>query len=150
MKIMNRKSLLLLMGFLVMSLWLFTVNSITATYKIDWEVLDSGGADVSSSNHQLRNSAGQPQIGRHSGGRYVVESGFWSINVSFIAGDVNGNGQINLTDDVWLANYLLKNGPCPIPFWAGDVNCSGNISLVDAVYLANYLLKNGPALCGDP
>jgi len=150
MKIINRKLILLLMGFLVISFWLFTVNSITATYKIDWEVLDSGGADMSSSNYKLRNSLGQPPVGKKSGGRYLVEGGFWSLGISFIPGDENGNGQINIADVVWLANYLLKNGPAPIPFWAGDVNCSGTIAINDPVYLANYLLKGGPSPCGDP
>ncbi len=66
----------------------------------------------------------------------------------YTTGDVNGDATMNLSDVIYLANYLLKGGPEPIPDkWMGDVNCDDLINLSDVIYLANYLLKGGPPPC---
>jgi len=64
-------------------------------------------------------------------------------------GDVDGDGVISITDVVYLINYLLKDGPEPVPLETGDVNCDGVVDIVDLVYLINYLFKGGPPPC-DP
>jgi hypothetical protein len=63
---------------------------------------------------------------------------------SFIRGDANGDGIINLGDAVYVLNYLFKGGPAPNPLDAGDANCDGTVDLGDAVYILNYLFKGGP------
>jgi hypothetical protein len=68
--------------------------------------------------------------------------------IHFIRGDVNGGGQINLNDVVYLLNYLFIGGPPPDPMAAGDVNCDGTINVSDVVYLINYLFISGPPPCG--
>ncbi|MCJ7578775.1 MAG: dockerin type I repeat-containing protein, partial [candidate division Zixibacteria bacterium] len=67
---------------------------------------------------------------------------------SYICGDCNGNGEINIADVVWLINYLFINGPSPVPWQAGDVNADGKVDASDVVYLINYLFINGPPPCG--
>jgi surface antigen len=68
--------------------------------------------------------------------------------VTWIAGDVNEDGLVRVSDVVYLINYLFRNGPSPIPiYYAGDVNCSYSVSVSDAVYLVNYLFKGGPLPC---
>lgn len=62
-------------------------------------------------------------------------------------GDVNSDRNINLSDVIYLANYMLKGGPAPIPLESGDVDCDIYINLGDVIYLANYLLKGGPPPC---
>jgi hypothetical protein len=42
-------------------------------------------------------------------------------------GDVNGDGVINVSDVVYLINYLFINGPVPPPLQAGDTNCDGTV-----------------------
>jgi hypothetical protein len=69
----------------------------------------------------------------------------------FSFGDANGDGVINVTDVVYLINYLflIPPGPAPIPLEAGDVNCEGIINVTDVVYLINYLflVPPGPPPC---
>ena len=66
---------------------------------------------------------------------------------AYIAGDVNGDGSVILSDVVYLINYLFKFGPAPVPSQAGNTNCDSKTSLADIVYLINYLFKSGPPLC---
>ncbi len=68
-------------------------------------------------------------------------------SVEYLKGDANGDWKINLSDVIYLANYLLKGGPEPQPLESGDVNCDDKINLGDVIYLANYLLKGGPPPC---
>ncbi len=119
-------------------------------YKIDWDVLDSEGGKISSNQFLLLNSLGQPLTGESNGGEFSMGNGYWYLFQSFIAGDINGDGIVNVSDIVYIANYLVKSGPPPKPFWVGDVNCDTWINLSDPVYLANYLFKSGPPPCADP
>ncbi len=69
-----------------------------------------------------------------------------SADFSFLAGDANCSGNVNLTDALYLANYVYKSGPAPCFDRLGDVNCSGGTAnLSDIIYLINYLFKGGPA-----
>jgi len=69
----------------------------------------------------------------------------------FLRGDVNGDWNINVTDVVYLINYLflIPPGPAPEPLETGDVNCDGAINVTDVVYLINYLflVPPGPPPC---
>jgi hypothetical protein len=69
----------------------------------------------------------------------------WSFRVfSYIEGDTNGDGEVNVVDAVFLINYLFDNGPVPIPLESGDTNCDNEVNVVDVVYLVNYLFDEGP------
>ncbi|MCC6963510.1 MAG: hypothetical protein IT585_09690 [candidate division Zixibacteria bacterium] len=62
-------------------------------------------------------------------------------------GDPDGNGQISISDAVFLINYIFASGPAPVPLLSGDADCSGAISISDAVYLINYIFGGGPEPC---
>jgi bacillopeptidase F len=64
---------------------------------------------------------------------------------SYLAGDANGDGVVELADVVYLLNYLYRSGPAPDPLAAGDPNADCVVELADLVYLINYLYKSGPA-----
>jgi len=78
------------------------------------------------------------------------EDGQWSELASFwvssyIVGDANGDGEVNVGDAVFVINYVFKSGPAPDPVAAGDANCDGECNVGDAVYLISYVFKGGPA-----
>lgn len=84
--------------------------------------------------------------GLHLGGWNIDDFAIVGIS-KYIVGDANADQKINLGDVIYIANYLLKGGPAPVPEGAGDVDCDGDIDLDDVIYLANYLLKGGPEPC---
>ncbi len=61
------------------------------------------------------------------------------------AGDASGDGNINLSDIVYIVNFLFKAGPAPSPACRGNVNGDGTTNLSDIVYLVNFIFKSGPA-----
>jgi len=60
-------------------------------------------------------------------------------------GDVNEDEVIDLTDVLFLVNYLYKEGPAPDPLRLGDVTADCVVDLSDVLFLINYLYKNGSA-----
>ncbi len=67
----------------------------------------------------------------------------------YICGDANGSGGINISDVVFLINYIFSGGPAPNPLASGDANCSGLVNISDAVYIVNYIFSGGPAPCSS-
>jgi uncharacterized repeat protein (TIGR01451 family) len=65
----------------------------------------------------------------------------------FLRGDAYRDGKLNVSDVIYIINYLFKNGPPPTPVEAADVNCDGKVNVTDVVYFINYLFKGGPPLC---
>lgn len=65
----------------------------------------------------------------------------------YLLGDANGDGNINVSDVVYLINYLFIGGPAPDPIARGDVNRDNFVNVTDVVYLINYLFIGGPSPC---
>ena len=57
-------------------------------------------------------------------------------------GDVNGDGNINITDVTVLIYYLLSDDPSSIVLEAADVKTDGVINIADVTELINILLNN--------
>lgn len=64
---------------------------------------------------------------------------------AFLPGDASGDRSVDLSDVLYLLNYLYKNGPAPVSARAADANNSGSLDVGDAIYLLNYLFKGGPS-----
>lgn len=62
----------------------------------------------------------------------------------FIRGDANFDGTINVSDAVYIINYIFAGGPSPDPLQSGDANCDGTVNVSDAVYIINYIFAGGP------
>jgi hypothetical protein len=63
---------------------------------------------------------------------------------TYLRGNANGDGVIDIADVVYLLNYLFISGPASDPLEAGDANCDGVVDIADVVYLLNYLFLGGP------
>ncbi|HKC24908.1 MAG TPA: dockerin type I repeat-containing protein, partial [Thermoanaerobaculia bacterium] len=58
-----------------------------------------------------------------------------------VAGDVDGNGVVDVGDVFYLINYLFAGGPAPACH--ADVNADGHVDVNDVFYLINYLFAGG-------
>jgi hypothetical protein len=71
--------------------------------------------------------------------------------IQFRCGDSNADNQVNVSDAVWIINYVFVEGaPLPNPLESAEVNCDGYVNVSDAVRLINYVFLEGPAPCDCP
>lgn len=70
-----------------------------------------------------------------------------SNSTAYICGDPDRNSQVDITDAVYLINYIFGGGPSPFPFLSGDADNNNQVDITDAVYLINYIFGDGPAPC---
>ena len=96
------------------------------------------GQDEGTYYYKVRAKDAQNQTGAWSKVEDVV------VLETFIRGDADGDGQIIVSDVVYLINYLFIAGPAPVPLEAGDADSDGEINVSDVVYLTNYLFIGGP------
>ena len=57
-----------------------------------------------------------------------------------LAGDVNGDGEVNVTDVVGLANHVMGDTPNSFVLGNADVNGDGDVNVTDVVKLANLVM----------
>lgn len=132
------------------------VKSPMAGEQINWWVIGGGGGSGSSSSFQLNGTVGQTAVGVASSASYTLNQGYWqdfaggsSSCCTGNTGNVNDDagGNVDLSDLIYLVNYLFLGGPAPAcPASAntnGDVGC--NVDLSDLIYLVNFLFLGGPA-----
>jgi hypothetical protein len=62
-------------------------------------------------------------------------------------GDADGNGVVNVSDAVYLLEYVFAGGPAPLFTELGDVDCDGQVNVSDIVYLVKYVFGRGEAPC---
>ena len=60
-------------------------------------------------------------------------------------GDANHSGAVNITDAIFINNYLYSGGPAPPCINEADANHDGRLDGSDAAYLLNWLYNGGPA-----
>ena len=63
-----------------------------------------------------------------------------------IRGDIDHNLTIDISDLVWLINYIFLNGPEPPCFDEADINGDGSkvIDITDLIYFIDYIFLSGP------
>lgn len=91
-------------------------------------------------------------VGEDGGTLVVAYADFATINkvaeitpqLFFVRGEVNGDGEVDLSDVIAVLNYLFLGGSTPDPLEAADVNADAEIEIGDVVYLLNFLFRFGP------
>lgn len=62
----------------------------------------------------------------------------------FAIGDANGDGIINVSDAVFVLDFIFENGNSSTYPGQSDANCDGLINILDVVYVLDYLFQDGP------
>ena len=65
----------------------------------------------------------------------------------YICGDSNADEAVNVSDAVWIINYVFAGGDPPDPLDAGDANCDATCNVADAVWIINYIFAAGYDPC---
>lgn len=65
----------------------------------------------------------------------------------YICGDANADELTNITDAVYLIQFIFNGGPEPQPIESGDTNCDELVNITDAVYLIQFIFNGGPPPC---
>lgn len=61
------------------------------------------------------------------------------IFLTFVQGDADGSGAIDIDDVVYLIDYIYQGGPAPQVFETGDFNGDSVIDIDDAIALLEYI-----------
>jgi parallel beta-helix repeat protein len=61
----------------------------------------------------------------------------------YMCGDANHDYAINVSDAVYIINYVFVGGGEPDPYEAGDANCDTTVNISDAVWIINYVFVGG-------
>jgi len=67
------------------------------------------------------------------------------IVTTYVAGDADGSGGVDIDDVVFMIDYIFSGGPAPDPVCLGDADSSGEADIDDVVFLINYIFSGGPA-----
>jgi Peptidase family M28 len=62
-------------------------------------------------------------------------------------GDANGDITINVSDAVFIINFVFVGGDAPDPYGSGDTNCDYIVNVSDAVYIINYIFLGANPPC---
>lgn len=92
--------------------------------------------------YQLRGVIGASKSVRVTHDCSIVEP---PQGLSFLRGDTNSDGSVNIADAVYALTYLFQFGATPACLASADANFDGQVNIADAVYLLSYLFQGGQA-----
>ena len=84
-------------------------------------------------------------VQRDDGYKPVFRSAKSGLFSTWVFGDASRDGIVDISDVVYLMNYLFVHGPGPNPLASGDPTNDCVVDIGDVVYLINFLFVNGPA-----
>ena len=67
-------------------------------------------------------------------------------SLSYMLGDVNGDGDVDIADAVCIVNYVVDKPNTNFIEAAADANGDGDIDIADAVHIVNYVVGKISAL----
>lgn len=88
----------------------------------------------------LQSETISPPDYRYGYGKIDAAGAVWSLSPSgSYSGDVDGNGIVNISDVVYLVNFIFSAGPPPEPSDIGDADCDGQVNVSDVILLQTYI-----------
>jgi len=146
------KTVIIFVGVLLLLSIPIVAKDNRAGEEINWQVLSNGGGEMSSTNYNIQGTLCQTAVTVMSSANHNIHSGFWQTTESGpgdcvgLCGDANGDDGVNVSDVVYLLNYIFTEGPGPQPILAcGDANTDGGVNISDAYYIINYVFLAGAA-----
>ena len=133
--------------------------AVRAGEQINWQVISAGATDGNSTSYGVKGTVGQIVIGEGSSSSYDLRHGYWQ---NFAAGGdccmgaIRGNvdydvgDAIDISDLVYLVDFMFTGGPPPPCMEEADMDASGGIDISDLVYLVDYMFTGGPAPMSCP
>ncbi|MBD3218803.1 MAG: hypothetical protein GF310_11030 [candidate division Zixibacteria bacterium] len=119
--------------------------------QIKWQVVASGGSSTSSGSYHLSSTTSQASVGMSSSNSYQLAQGYWQDfglgEPDFICGDANSDMTVNVSDAVYIINFVFIGGGPPVPYDSGDSNCDNTVNVSDAVWVINYVFIGGNDPC---
>lgn len=64
-----------------------------------------------------------------------------SVQTTFVRGNANGDAQVDLSDAVFILQYLFGGGRTPTCVDAADTNDNGVVDLSDPIFMLNFLFQ---------
>lgn len=117
----------------------------TGEYKLHWEFGIAEGQDIFADGRRLILDTTY----KWDGIDFVILSSKSFVKdreLDFTRGDVNNDNWVDLSDAVFLLNYLFMGGAKPSCMDAADFDDSGVLDLSDAVYHLRYFFMDGEKL----
>ncbi len=65
------------------------------------------------------------------------------VCLSYLNGDANGNGTIDVTDIISIVNYIMESNPEPFVHYNADVNLDNVIDVIDIVAIIQSIYSDG-------
>ena len=65
-----------------------------------------------------------------------------NMTITFILGDVNNDGNVNIADMTRLIDFLLGDTTSPFNTTAADIDSNGEINVADVTALIDLILEN--------
>jgi hypothetical protein len=119
---------------------LFVLNALAGDSVNEYHCDFSGFIHIDSYLTQFSNPLGSELI------EFTVENGSYDV-LCPECGDANYDSDVNVSDGVYIINYVFTGGFAPVTNAAGDVNCDGECNVSDAVAIINYVFVGGNDPC---
>jgi hypothetical protein len=75
---------------------------------------------------------------------YPIKVKFNVYSCTGLCGDMNADGNVNISDAIYMINYVFIGGDKPQPVLAcGDANSDGAAALSDGILIINYIFIGG-------
>ncbi len=128
--------------------WVEVEPDFGQAYQItSWEDYDYSG-DLSNYDYILLYALNGPDSGDAIAGEIdeYMTGLITSPSCQGRCGNANGDASVNISDAVYIINYVfVGTGLPPVPILGcGDANGDGDVTVSDAVYLINYAFQGGP------
>ncbi len=121
---------------------LFSTQAADAN-NIKWQVVASGGTNSHfSDGKNIRGTVVQTAVGTVVSPNYRVNQGFWQEFTVCRSGDADGSGNANISDAVYIINFIFLGGPEPTTACGGDADGNGIVNISDAVWLIKYIFQS--------